>query len=220
MQKEAVIILAGGSGKRMGLDFPKQFLPLQDKPIVVHTIEKFLLYNPDIQVILVLPEAYLSYWHEILDTYAFDNIITVIGGKERFFSAKNGFNYTNAEKIAIHDAVRPFIDRQIIEVGFKFLDYHDVAVPVILPKSSYRIVENEVNKAIDRNKLRIVQTPQFFRRVVLQKVFSLPYDPLFTDEATAAQKAGYEVYLFPGSEKNIKITTPFDLKLAHLLINE
>jgi len=214
--KKSVIIVAGGSGKRMGADIPKQFLEIKGKPILLHTIEAFYNYSKAIKIVVVLPENQIDYWQKIssnLDTEIDYEIVA--GGKERFFSVQNGLKVvSDTQLVAVHDGVRPFVSQKIIENGFKIAHEFGNAVASIKVKDSYRIIDNQENKYIDRNKLRIIQTPQIFRYDILQRAYEQKFSNLFTDDASVVEKLGHKINLFEGEEKNIKITTKEDLRLA------
>ncbi len=212
--KEAVIIVAGGSGKRMGADIPKQFLLIKKKPILFHTIEAFYNYSKDIKIVVVLPENQISYWQNIMINY--DTKVKykiVAGGSERFYSVKNGLKaVSDSEYIAVHDGVRPFVSQDLIRKGFEIVRNFGNAVAAIKVKNSYRIISNNTNKQIDRDKLRIIQTPQIFKYDLLSEAYEQEFCKYFTDDASVVEKLGYKINLFEGNEKNIKITTKYDIE--------
>lgn len=214
--KKSVIIVAGGSGKRMGADIPKQFLEIKGKPILLHTIEAFYNYSQKIRIVVVLPKNQIDYWQKIsskLNISIDYNIVA--GGKERFFSVKNGLEaVSDTQLVAIHDGVRPFISINIIEKGFEIAQERGNAVAAIRVKDSYRIIDNQGNKYINREQLRIIQTPQIFRYNILQKAYEQDFCKLFTDDASVVEKLGYKINLFEGEEQNIKITTKEDLRFT------
>jgi 2-C-methyl-D-erythritol 4-phosphate cytidylyltransferase len=219
MQKNA-IILGGGKGKRMKSALPKQFLILADKPILMHSIKKFYEYDKNIKIILVLPEEYIELWKNLCTKYKFQiPHIIIKGGKERFFSVKNGLSAaTQQGLIAIHDGVRPFISSDLIDNGFNLASKHKTAIPVISPTSSIRIIENNFNYHIDRDKIKLVQTPQFFDAEIIHKAYETKYSKNFTDDASVAEANGEKIFIFDGNQKNIKITTKFDLDFANFLL--
>jgi 2-C-methyl-D-erythritol 4-phosphate cytidylyltransferase len=219
------IIVAGGSGLRMGSDIPKQFLPINNKPILIHTIEVFLQI-PDIQVILVLPQKDIEYWNQISGNYLTDHqiansVITTIGGASRFQSVKNGLAQIKAQNglVAVHDGVRPLISHYIIEKSFEIAAQQGCAVTSVMLKDSARIINQDgSNQAIDRTRYRLMQTPQTFRLDWMRKAFESPEQAFFTDCASVLEYAGYKINLIEGSYENIKITTPEDLALAEAIL--
>ncbi|RFS14080.1 2-C-methyl-D-erythritol 4-phosphate cytidylyltransferase [Emticicia sp. C21] len=222
-QKYAVLV-AGGSGSRMGGEIPKQFLALAGKPILLHTIEQFLKIS-DINIILVLPEKDIEYWHRVvaqqsLNTTALQAIKIVVGGKSRFQSVKNGLAHVEANSlVAVHDGVRPLISTEIIEQSFKTADELGNAVTSVQLKDSIREVrENNQNKAVERAKFRLMQTPQTFQSDIIKKAFQVKEQSFFTDCASVLEFAGYPINLIDGSYENIKITTPEDLVVAEALL--
>ena len=222
MSKNAVIIVAGGKGTRFKSSIPKQFLEIGGKPVLMHTIEKFKIFDRDIKIILVLPENQIDYWKELCEHKNFSIQHTIVkGGKERFFSVKNGFqSIDNEQLIAVHDGVRPLVSVETIERGFETAEKYGTAVPVVPVTSSIRMIENGKNYHIDRANLRIVQTPQIFNSEILKKSYTQNYTQFFTDDASVVEKAGYKIHLFDGNVENIKITNRFDLLFAEVLLNE
>ncbi len=219
MSKNAVIIVAGGKGKRFQSNIPKQFLEISGKPVLMHTIEKFWAFDNDIKIILVLPENQINYWQKLCEQHKFSLPHTIVkGGRERFFSVKNGLQIVeNEQVIAVHDGVRPLVSVQTIAKGFETASKYGSAVPVVPVTSSVRMIENGENFHIDRANLRIVQTPQVFKSDILKKSYSQNYTDFFTDDASVIEKAGYKIHLFDGNLENIKITTKFDLLFAEVL---
>ncbi len=222
MSKNAVIIVAGGKGTRLKSNIPKQFLEIGGKPVLMHTIEKFKIFDSHIKIILVLPENQIDYWKELCEYKNFSIQHSIVkGGKERFFSVKNGLQVVDNEQlIAVHDGVRPLVSVETIERGFETARKYGTAVPVVPVTSSIRMIENGKNYHIDRANLRIVQTPQIFNSEILKKSYTQNYTQFFTDDASVVEKAGYEIHLYDGNVENIKITNRFDLLLAEVLLNE
>lgn len=225
--KQYAIIVAGGSGSRMGSAVPKQFLPLAGKPVLVHTLERFLAYSPSVQVILCLPADQLPAWREIRVQYpsleAFEYpILETPGGASRFQSVRNGLAQIADEGlVAVHDGVRPLVPVGVIDAGFRLAAASGTAVVAVPAKDSVRLIVSETeNKALDRTALRLVQTPQTFRVSLLKEAFRQEESPLFTDDASVAEAAGFPVFLVDGSYENIKITTPEDLLLAEALLRK
>ena len=210
------IIVAGGSGSRMKSDIPKQFLLLNGKPILQHTIERFLTVSFPIQIILVLPARDLPIWERLCEEHSFYpvGIQYVIGGETRFQSVRNGLNAIRAEQglVAVHDGVRPFVSPEIIQSGFETAARTGSAVACVPVKDSVRVVGADgVSRAVDRSLYRLVQTPQTFRLDLFRQAFQTDEQPFFTDCASVMEHAGFPITLIEGSYENIKITTPDDL---------
>jgi len=200
----------------MGSEIPKQFLMLGEKPILMHTVERFTSFDPETVIIVVLPEEHISYWRKLVDQYSFAvSHIVVSGGSERYFSVKSGLSHTNEESlIAIHDGVRPLVSSDTISRCFADAGKYGMAIPFIEPADSVRIETDGKNAAIARNEIRLIQTPQVFTGTLLHKAYEQPYSRAFTDDASVAEAAGFEVHLTPGNRENIKITTPEDIVFA------
>ncbi len=219
MQKKlkSVIIVAGGSGKRMKSEIPKQFLLLANKPILMYSINKFYNYNSNVEIIVVLPQNQVDYWQKLCVDFNFKTRHKVaIGGQERFFSVKNGLSFVEQKNglIAVHDGVRPLIDFDTINRGVQMAQKFDAVVPIVSVSSSVRIVEDEKSFHFDRNKIKLVQTPQIFDVDLLKKAYQLEYNSNFTDDASVVEALGQKIELFGGDFKNIKITNKFDLAFA------
>jgi 2-C-methyl-D-erythritol 4-phosphate cytidylyltransferase len=222
MINQFAIIVAGGSGNRMGSKIPKQFLPIAGKPILMHTIERFLEVSPTIQVILVLPSHQMNDWHLLCDQHDFyPAIITTNGGATRFQSVKNGLKCVRVKDglVAVHDGVRPFVDVETIRQTYQIAAQDGAAVVAVAPKDSLRVVDQTGNKAVDRTAYRIIQTPQIFRLDWMQKAFETEDKPFFTDCASVLEHAGYAITLVDGNYENIKITTPEDLVWAEAFLS-
>jgi 2-C-methyl-D-erythritol 4-phosphate cytidylyltransferase len=221
MKKYAVIV-AGGSGKRMGGTTPKQFLLINNKPVLYYTLRAFLNAFGDIQIVLVLPVDYTDMGQEIIDAYFDkDRIRIAAGGDTRFQSVKNGLQLVEEDSmIFIHDGVRCLLTENLIHRCYANAVETGTAIPVITSKDSVRIVHEEGNDAIDRNKVMLVQTPQTFHSKILLPAFQIDYKEKFTDEASVVEAFGLKVTLVEGEENNIKITTPVDLVIAEKIINE
>ncbi|MDI3526831.1 MAG: 2-C-methyl-D-erythritol 4-phosphate cytidylyltransferase [Tenuifilum sp.] len=218
-----VVIVAGGSGTRMGTDTPKQFLKINGKPILMHTIEKFLFISPQPNIVLVLPQNQIKIWEKLCEEHSFfHNIDIVVGGNTRFQSVKNGLSKIppNNSLVAIHDGVRPFVSVDVITRCFQTAEIHESAIPVIKPVESVRIIDNGSSKPFDRNNVFLVQTPQVFKSKLIKECYSKPEQNFFTDDASVFEYYGYQVTTLEGNRENIKITTPFDLLIANALINK
>lgn len=221
MKKYAVIV-AGGTGTRMGGDLPKQFLLLKDKPVLYYSLQAFLDAFDDLEVILVLPVNHMGTGQEIIDAYFDkDRIQITEGGDTRFQSVKNGLQLIGEESIIfVHDAVRCLVTRELIHRCYESAFATGTAIPVVPSKDSVRLLTEEGNDAIDRAKVMLVQTPQTFHSKILLPAFQIDYKDKFTDEATVVEAYGLKVSLVPGEENNIKITRPVDLLLAEKMLGE
>jgi 2-C-methyl-D-erythritol 4-phosphate cytidylyltransferase len=219
--KRSTIIVAGGSGKRMGASVPKQFLLLKGMPVLCRTIEAFYQADPDMQLIVVLPEDQLDSWRMLCIGHGFTLEHSVVcGGEERFHSVREGLKEVKHEGlVAVHDGVRPLVSVGLIARCLAAAEAHGAAIPVVPVSSSVREVIGDGSRAVDRARLRLVQTPQCFRVPLLRKAFELPYDAAFTDEATLVERTGTTVHLVEGEERNIKLTTPLDLRVAEVFLD-
>lgn len=217
-----VVIVAGGAGLRMGEDIPKQFLPLHNKPIIIHTMQRFLTFDPHIRVVVALPEPHLETWNTLSKTYLLSKKITVsFGGERRFDTVKNALEAVpNDALVAIHDAVRPIVSIKTIAQSFAAAEKSGSGIPCTLPGSSIRYEkENGALTPLNRDKVRIIQTPQTFDAARLKAAYQLPYQESFTDDATVWESAGNALTFFEGNAENIKITFPTDLKIAEYLLS-
>ena len=221
MNKYAIIV-AGGSGTRMGSNLPKQFMLLKDKPVLYYTLKSFLESYNDLQVILVLPVDYTDMGQEVIDAYFDkDRIRITAGGDTRFQSVKNGLALIEGEGIIfVHDGVRCLVSSALIYRCYEQAVETGTAIPAVVSRDSIRLINEEGNDAYDRNKVMLVQTPQTFHSKIILPAFQIDYKDKFTDEATVAEAYGIKVSLVEGDENNIKITRPLDLKLAALLLEE
>ncbi len=214
--KKIAVIVAGGSGLRMGSSLPKQFLLLRDKPVLYYTIKAFLDAYDDMQVILVLPVNFTDMGQEIIDAwFDKDRIRITAGGDSRFQSVKNGLELIDDEAIIfVHDGVRCLVSGDLIQRCYEAAVETGSAIPAIGSKDSVRIITEEGNDAVDRQLVRLIQTPQTFHSKILKPAFQIDFKDKFTDEATVVEAFGMKVTLVEGEERNIKITTPGDLMLA------
>ena len=219
MNKYAIIV-AGGTGTRMGSNLPKQFILLKDKPVLYYTLKTFLEAYTDLQVILVLPVEYTDMGQEIIDAYFDkDRIKITAGGDTRFQSVKNGLALVEQEAIIfVHDGVRCLLSKELIHRCYAQAVETGTAIPAIISKDSIRLLTDEGNEAYDRNKVMLIQTPQTFHSKILLPAFQIDYKDKFTDEATVVEAYGMKVSLVEGEENNIKITRPVDLLIAEKLI--
>lgn len=220
--KEYAIIVAGGSGTRMQSNIPKQFLPLADKPVLVHTLEAFRRYSSKLDIILVLPKETIASWSTIKLEHDVDFPLQVVqGGTSRFHSVLNGLNAITDDNslVAIHDGVRPLVRTEIISASFQLAQIHGSAIASTRLKESLRKVDKDETKAIDRSKYRSIQTPQTFQTGLIKDAYKNADDRMdFTDDASVAENNGLKISLFEGSYENIKITTKEDLLFAEALI--
>ncbi|MGL5317358.1 MAG: 2-C-methyl-D-erythritol 4-phosphate cytidylyltransferase [Bacteroidales bacterium] len=218
--KRYAILVAGGKGLRMGQDLPKQFIPLRGEPILMRSIRRFHESSPDLHIIVVLPVAQQDYWKELCENYQF-NIEHLIanGGETRYHSVKNGLALTEKENaiIAIHDGVRPFVSEKVIHNSFCEAEAYGTAIPVIPMIDSIRHLTDGKSISVPRDHYVLVQTPQVFRSEIIHSAYHLDYSEQFTDDASVAEANGVTIHTVPGNRENIKITTPFDLKIAEVL---
>jgi 2-C-methyl-D-erythritol 4-phosphate cytidylyltransferase len=218
--KKYAVIVAGGSGSRMNTATPKQFLLLKGKPVIYYTLNAFLQAYNDIEIILVLPKEHLPKGQKIINEYFSKNSIQIVaGGDTRFNSVKNGLQLVKEESIVfVHDGVRCLLTTNLIHRCYGTAVKHGSAIPVIDSKDSVRIVQGETNEAIDRNKIKLVQTPQTFAGSILLKAFDCEYKSSFTDEAAVVEDFGATIHLVSGEADNIKITNPIDLIVAEKIL--
>lgn len=221
--KHYAIIVAGGSGTRFGSNIPKQFLPLCGRPVLMHTIERFLLC-PDTEVVVVLPELQQDYWRELCHQYEFSAPHSVVsGGDSRFQSVKNALlslTLTETDIVAVHDGVRPLVSTSLILNTYKTAEQCGAAIPATAVTDSVRqIGADGQSVALERASLRAVQTPQTFKAMELLRAYDVPFEPFFTDDASVYEHAGGKVTLVEGETTNIKITHPIDITIAEHIIN-
>ena len=220
--KKIALIVAGGKGSRMNNDIPKQFLLLKNKPVLYYTLKAFTDAYENIEIILVLPEEHISKGQEIIDGY-FDHsrIRITAGGRTRFHSVQNGLALINEESIIfVHDGVRCLITSDLIKKCYETAVENGNAVPAVECGDSVRLLTATGNKIIDRNKVRLIQTPQTFHSKILLPAYRIDYKDKFTDEASVVEAYGLTINLIEGEKNNIKITTPADLHLAGILLSE
>jgi 2-C-methyl-D-erythritol 4-phosphate cytidylyltransferase len=215
-----VVIVAGGSGKRMGGEIPKQFLELSGRPVLMHTIERFKSFNEAIEIITVLPENQLRHWIELQKMHSFKVPQTLVkGGSHRFYSVRNGLKFVNAPGlVAIHDGVRPFVSIDTIKRCFETAEKLGNAIPAISPTESLRILTDEGSIPVNRLHVKQIQTPQVFSAGLIKKAYLQQYCPEFTDDSTVLEKTGEKINLIEGNRENIKITNPEDLLISTALL--
>ncbi len=220
--KTYAVIVAGGSGTRMGSELPKQFLPIHGVPVLIHTVKAFLGAVEHMQIVVVLPDLHMEAGWRYLQQFLPGQQVTLVpGGPTRFDSVRNGLAVTDDDAMVfVHDAVRCTVSPTLIRQC-----YHDAmefgsSIPVVPVKDSIRKIEGEHSVVVDRSALRAIQTPQTFPAGELKKAFDQPNQPAFTDEATVWESYGKTVHLTEGEERNIKITYPTDLLLAEQLLTK
>ena len=235
--KNYVIIVAGGKGLRMGSDIPKQFLPIGGRPVLMRTIERFQAYAPTLQIILVLPKAQQDYWRQLCGQYDFPlplpsplpqqggagggSYLLADGGETRFHSVQNGLALIpdDAEGVVgVHDGVRPFPSIEVIRNCYETAREQKAVIPVIPVVETVRQLEGATSFTVPRDDYRLVQTPQCFDIQLLKAANRQPYNDGFTDDASVVEAYGHPITLVEGNRENIKITTPYDLKIAEALI--
>lgn len=232
-----VIIVAGGKGLRMGSDIPKQFLPIGGKPVLMRTLERFRAYDTELKIILVLPEAQQDYWHRLCEQYHFDVKYELAnGGQTRFHSVQNGLALIpdDAEGVVgVHDGVRPFPSIDVIRNCYTTARTAKAVIPVIpvvetvrkLTGTGTMSAAQDTGKpapvssvTVPRDKYRLVQTPQTFDIQLLKAANRQPYNDGFTDDASVVEGYGHDITLVEGNRENIKITTPYDMRIAEVLL--
>ena len=216
------VIVAGGKGLRMGASIPKQFLPVNGLPILMLTIKRFREYDGSLRIILVLPKEQHEYWNELCKNYHFTDAYAVVeGGETRFHSVRNGLAAIPDDTqgvVGIHDGVRPFPSVEVIRACYVTARTAKAVIPVVPVVETVRhIVAGGKTETVDRADYRLVQTPQTFDIQMLKQAYAQPYRDCFTDDASVVESAGHEVTLIEGNRENIKITTPFDLRIARIL---
>ncbi|MCD8185869.1 MAG: 2-C-methyl-D-erythritol 4-phosphate cytidylyltransferase [Rikenellaceae bacterium] len=231
MNHICIIIVAGGSGTRMGSEIPKQFLMLSGRPLLMHTIDRFSAALPGIRTVVALPLSQLEYWEQLCRQHLFESVHSVVaGGPTRFDSVKNALSLLpDCDYIGVHDGVRPLVSASLITRTLEAAQDFGAAIPALPVADSLREVTRCESCAdpskiidsrpVDRNRFLAVQTPQFFRSQILRKGYRQDYIPEFTDDASVVESAGYTVTLVPGDPVNIKVATPTDLRLAAALIS-
>ena len=220
MAKRGVVIVAGGSGRRMGGAVPKQFMIVDGMPIVARTINTFAEALPGGDIVVVLPEEHIPMWQNLASRFDVAEHRCVVGGKERFHSVKAGVEALGdeVEYIAVHDGVRALVTKRLIIRAMLAAEEHKAVIPVMGVVDSYRQVKGSESRIIDRTTLRTVQTPQVFEAALLRKAYEQEYDARFTDDASVVEAMGVNIALIEGERGNIKITTPDDLEYAEWLL--
>ena len=220
MATTGVIIVAGGSGRRMGATLPKQFVMLGNEPILSHSINRIHEALPAAEIVVVLPEEHIALWRNIAARFDVAHHKITAGGTERFYSVKNGLKELSDEVkiIAVHDAVRPLASKKLIIKLILEAEKNAAVIPVVAPVDSFRKIEGDNSKIIDRSALRIVQTPQVFNATILRRAYEQDFSSTFTDDASVVEAIGEKITLCEGERGNIKITTPEDMIIATALL--
>ncbi len=216
------VIVAGGTGTRMGGDVAKQFLTLGDKPVILHSIEAFLHLSFPVEIILVVHTDYRQYWKDYcLEKQITFSHILVSGGITRFHSVKNALKYVpGGALVAIHDGVRPFVSKEFLESLYGIAEEKGAVVPVVKVNDSMRKRDAEGRSVyVNREEFVMVQTPQVFHSDIILDAYKQAYSPDFTDDASVVESIGKEVFLTEGNSYNIKITRPEDLVLAKAILS-
>lgn len=225
--KRYAIIVAGGKGMRMGGEVPKQFLLIGGKPVLMHTLQAFHDFDPQMQLIVVLPPSQITYWNALCQKHVCNipHQVTT-GGDTRFHSVKNGLalipNEANAV-VGVHDGVRPFVAQEVLLRCYTLAETKGAVIPVIpVVETIRKITDASVvhSVTVPRSEYRLVQTPQVFEVTLLKRAYQQSYTDNFTDDASVVEAMGNQVYLTEGNRENIKLTTPFDLNIAAQLVNE
>ena len=220
MATTGVIIVAGGTGTRMGTPLPKQFLILGEEPILARTINTIHEALPAAEIVVVMAEQYVELWRNLSARFEVARHKVTVGGKERFYSVKNGISALSEDvcTIAVHDAVRPLATKKMIIRLMLEAEKHSAVIPVVAPVDSYRIIQGDSSRIINRAELRMVQTPQIFSAEALRKAYEQEFSELFTDDASVMEAAGHTIHLCEGEQQNIKITRPEDIIIAEAII--
>ena len=222
--KKYIIVVAGGKGLRMGGDIPKQFIPVKGKPVLMRTLEAFYAYDKCINIILVLPVDQQDYWKYLCAEYGFTLPHRIAnGGETRFHSVKNGLALVDDRNsvVGVHDGVRPFVSQEVIAACYAAAEEKQAVIPVIDVVETVRhLLPEGGSETVSRNDYKLVQTPQVFTLELLKRAYAQDYKPFFTDDASVVEALGQPVHLVSGNRENIKLTTPFDLKVAESLIDD
>lgn len=215
----SIIITAGGIGKRMGSSIPKQFIEVAGLPLLMHTINCFYSFNPHCQIIITLPEDWKEYWKELIEKHSFKvPHLIVDGGIERYDSIKNALSKCTHSIIGVHDGVRPLVSHATIERCLRLVTEKGTAIPTLPLKESLRKIEGEKTNTVERKNYLSVQTPQLFKKEIIEKAYEIPFHSGITDDASLVEEAGFSIEITEGNEENIKATTPFDIQIINLFI--
>lgn len=217
--KKYVIIAAGGSGQRMGNAVPKQFLEIKGRTLIWYSVHAFAEAFDDASIIVVVPKGDIEKAKEIFADIK--DISFIEGGASRFQSVKNGLSLVEEQSVVfVHDAVRSLVTKDLLYRCYEQAMDKGSAVPSIAVNDSIRMVTADGHKVIDRNIIRIIQTPQTFKSEIIVPAFDVDDNERFTDEATVVEASGKNVYLIEGEQANIKITRPVDLLIAEKILEQ
>ncbi len=218
-----VIFVAGGIGRRMGREIPKQFIPVGDRPLLMHAILAFEAFDPELKKIVALPRDHIDFWKSLCQQFQFTTAHEIVpGGETRFESVKNACNIIQEDQglTAVHDGVRPFPPAPMIRRIFDAAQVHKAAIPCLSTPDSIRITDNNGSTVAPRDQIKRIQTPQVFHTRLIKKAYLQPWQRSFTDDASVVEKMGIKIHLVPGDEENLKVTTPLDLKIAIMLADK
>lgn len=217
-----LLLVAGGSGTRMGSELPKQFINVAGYPVIYHTIQKFLTAEKNMNIIIAIHPQWVNEMNSVVKEYFPEATIHFVkGGETRFHSVQNGLKEINGDGIVlIHDAARPCVSVDTITRCIVHAQKHGNAIPVVPVSESLRRIEKNKSVPVNREEYRIVQTPQCFSIPLIKKAFDTDYDISFTDDATVFERAGNTLNLVEGNPENIKITVASDLKMAEYLLTQ
>jgi 2-C-methyl-D-erythritol 4-phosphate cytidylyltransferase len=220
--KKIAIIVAGGTGQRMGSVVPKQFLEIEHKAILLHTIDQFVAAFANIEIVIVLPEVYINEGKAIIEKNKFKNIFHfVAGGETRFQSVKNGLTKVSQSAIVfVHDAVRCLLTPALVQRCYQQAVEKGSAIPAVSATDTIRLMEGEKHHLINREDVMLIQTPQTFQSEILLKAFEQNYQASFTDEANVVEASGVPIFLVEGEFENIKITRPLDMAIANYILTK
>ena len=220
--KKAVIIVAAGSGSRMGGQVPKQYLQLQGRPLIVHTLERFQRFDSDMKLVVVLAPTHKELWEQMASSYEITRgVILALGGPTRYDSVKSGLKQIDTETlIGIHDAARPLVSQDTLIRCYDAALSKGSGIPVVEMDESVRMLDSKGGSVhMDRSSLKRVQTPQVFRSDRIKQAYQQAYQNAFTDDASVYETVYGAPALVEGNRENIKLTTPADMQLAQVLID-
>lgn len=217
----SAVLVAAGAGTRMQHDLPKQFIELCGRPVITYSIEAFLKSFEQVEIIVVISKDFEQMMQDIAAQYFPQSAIHIVyGGASRFDSCRAGIHKASGDIVMVHDAARPMIDKELLLRLYHNAIQHHNAVPAIAPVESVRMMDADSNRAVDRDFVRLVQTPQAFDRKKLTAVYDCGFKPHFTDDASVWEAGGYDVHLVDGLRENIKMTTPQDLYWLRAILQE
>lgn len=221
MKKRCAVIVAGGMGTRLNAGIPKQFLLLNGKPVLLYSVESFFGFDADIHIVIVLPEEHVNLWHSICRDFKVKIPHEIVyGGKERFFSVKNGLQKAgNANYIAVHDGARPLLSKNLIRLCFEAAETFKAIVPAVTPAESVRCGNAFNSKMLNRNEVFLIQTPQVFDASIIKQAYNIEFSSSFTDDASVVEHSGHKVTIIDGEYVNVKITHPHDIKYCEFLLH-